>query len=315
MEDAAALIEALAALVGAILWPLVVLLAFWLYKPEFVGLLRRLRKVRLPGLGAEFDQELDELEQAATQAETTTAPSPANQTGRVTSGIRVGISTSGSVATTASTDAPGATESSEIVLAEARQSPKLALITLAALIEREARFVLASSADPRNWLGRSLGHMVNRLNLSPATQEAVDEFRRVRNRIIHGGGAGEDEIIRALDSGLKILRAIENIPRTVHVVYHPRVEVFGDSEGNQPRPVHAVVLESRSPADEPKRMVYPTPVETYERGKAVSWEWSFERTWPESWYRDPEDGQIKYGWTDSAEFVGRHLEDLVDATP
>jgi hypothetical protein len=51
-------------------------------------------------------------------------------------------------------------------------------------------------------------------------------------------------MLRAIDSGLKILRALGSIPYAVHRVRFPAAEVFADEKGTQPREVKAVVLES-----------------------------------------------------------------------
>lgn len=55
--------------------------------------------------------------------------------------------------------------------------------------------------------------------------------------------------------------------------------------------------------------IFPTTRDHFKKGKRVAWEWSDHRSWGESWYRDPDSNEIKYAWTGSLEFVGRHLED------
>lgn len=42
----------------------------------------------------------------------------------------------------------------------------------------------------------------------------------------------------------------------------------------------------------------------------IAWEWSFENFWNESWYADPDTGQTKSAFINSAEFVGRPIKDL-----
>ncbi len=129
---------------------------------------------------------------------------------------------------------------------------------------------------------------------------------------MHGRGATEHEVRRAIDLGVAILDAIDRIPRAAHIVYEPRVEIFRDPDGRDPyEEGHAVVIESRHPDGSTDAIqAFPTPRTDLERGKEVSWEWNFDRIWPEAWYRDPRSGKMTYGWTEAAEFIGRHIEDL-----
>jgi hypothetical protein len=180
-------------------------------------------------------------------------------------------------------------------------------------IERQARQILASSQDPSNWERGSLGQYLSRLELSPDMREAVDEFRKVRNEIVHGRGATDDDALRAIDSGLKILSAIGRVPRAVHVVYATDLPIFADAEGRQERgDVRGLMLESTSRPDPatPERHVYPTTRTHFQQGKAVAWEWDLSKVWPESWYRDPDTNEIEYAWGEAGEFIGRHLDEL-----
>lgn len=141
--------------------------------------------------------------------------------------------------------------------------------------------------------------------------DAVREFRDVRRRIVHGSDVSEHEVLRAIDLGSSILQALRRVPREVHVVVAPSVEVFEDNLGTKPRDVRAVLLESTNVVDgrpgSPR--AFPTRRD-YKKGQTVSWEWKFDTIWDESWYRDLDTGQIAYAWTSSAEFDGRPLEEL-----
>lgn len=71
-----------------------------------------------------------------------------------------------------------------------------------------------------------------------------------------------------------------------------------------------MLLESVSTVGENKmERPFPTTRHDYREGQVVSWEWR-DRSYPEAWYRDPRDGEIKYGWTSSSEFAGRPIEDV-----
>ena len=55
--------------------------------------------------------------------------------------------------------------------------------------------------------------------------------------------------------------------------------------------------------------IFPTTKKHFKVGERVAWEWSFDESWGQSWYK-AEDGKCKKAWLSSAEFVGRHLQDV-----
>ena len=341
MNDAANLIEAIAGFA----WPAAFLIVFLIYREEVTNLIRRVRRGKGPGFEFEFDEALDELKRSADDAARSVPPEPrvvavpshsaraeeaaaepADGDSEATEREETArTSTPDGASRRTYTDAPsggivvGGTASSELstadpvraILADAATSPKVALIALSLEIEREVREILAGSQDPSTWAGRSLGHMLGRLEMGPSVQRAIERFREVRNRIVHGQGASEGEVLRALDSGITILEALRRIPRNVHVVAEPSLEIFADAEGRERREgVHGVGLETRYGDRTDPVAVFPTTKIHFEKGRPVAWEWSFDQTWPESWYRDPETGEIRYAWTNSAEFVGRNLDEI-----
>ena len=111
-----------------------------------------------------------------------------------------------------------------------------------------------------------------------------------------------------LDSGLKILDALQRVPTEVNVVYAPRVDVFEDADGTHQRvDVHGVVLKTEGSED---LRVFPTTRDHHREGERVAWDWNMNETWPESWYRNPDTGRIEYAWTLSAEFIGTRLAEV-----
>jgi hypothetical protein len=316
VHNAADLIRAIAALA----WPVVLIVFLFVARHEIVGLMQRLRRGKIPGAEFEFDKPLDALERVTERAEQSAARSPVvyEKSGSLVAGTHLGGSAIAERDQSGEDEHPVARPTveaekaieDEIAPILASGSPKAALVILSAELERAARVVLASSQDPANWERQPFWQTLSRLDLSPTIREAVNEFREVRNKIVHGRGASDDEALRAIDSGLRIVRAVESIPFEIHVVYDPDVPIFADEAGQTARPVHGVLLESQARGGEPEYRIFPTSRTDLEKGKAVTWEWSFDRVWPESWYRDPRDGGIKYAWTSSAEFAGRHIEDL-----
>jgi hypothetical protein len=288
--DLATLITALAAWK----WPAVVALGLLLFRRDVSAAIARLRKGKLP----QFEFELDKLEEkAATAAAESRELPPGPETKAL----------------------PPASEPSTIsreVLLQAVQSPKTALMLLAINIERELRELLAATGWHRMQRYTSLPAGIERLAaetpLPESLKEAVQQFWPIRNRLVHGHAVEEDEILRAIDAGLLILTSIRAIPHEVNVVYHPGADVFEDAKGERRADgVRALILETTSPDRAAKTLrVYPTTRTDYVKGKRVAWEWTSRNRYGESWYRDPDSGELKYGWTSSLEFVGRHLDEL-----
>jgi hypothetical protein len=301
VEEAADLIRAFASL----LWPLIVLLLLITYRPEVLRILRRLKRGRGKILGQELEFELDELETSASQAaeeapqaqlpraEVPALPAPEDQPPPPR---RPAL---------AEPDDP-----IERVLTEAAVSPRLGLVTLAAEMERTMRRILAGSQPPENWERRSLPQMIRRIEeLPPTLSRAIRQFYEVRSRVVHGHDVEEADVVRTLDSGLTILSALRDLDYEIHEVVHARVEVYGDADGTQAREIHAVILNSYSKTQS-RRDVFPTRRE-YLPGQEVTWEWDFSHDWPESWYRDPDTGEIMHAWTSAAEFAGRPIETVL----
>jgi hypothetical protein len=283
-QDAAELIRAFASLA----WPAVAAAALFLFRDEISALLRRITKGRAGPIEFEIQSDLAELGARTSAAAESLPPkgSPDEETSETDTNVV------------------------QQVLSEASSSPKLALITLSAELERKARQVLASSQDPSEWRNRPLSHTLNRLELSPQVHAAYQEFRVVRNKIVHGHAASDNDALRAIDYGLVILDALNKIPHAIHRVLTSPVECFANAEGTASVDYFAVLLKSESTADsEAHEHAFPTRQENYQPGQALSWEWG-DRSYGETWYRDPRDNEIKYGWTTSLEFRGRPLDDV-----
>jgi hypothetical protein len=281
-NDVAELIRALAALA----WPLVAIVVVGIFRPELSNMLKRVTRGRAGPIELELARELDELG-VRTKAATETLPESAPE---AVVGFEHAVS--------------------KEILGQASSSPKTALMALSAELDRQAREVLASSRDPEAWQGRSLGQKLLRLELPPQVQSAYDEFRIVRNKIVHGHHASDEDALRALDYGLLILDALYRVPREVHRVLVPRVECYADEDGEQRCEFWAVLLESEQTTDGSRiERAFPTTDTSYMPGQRLSWEWR-PREYGEAWYRDSRSGEMRYGWTSSLEFVGRPLEQI-----
>jgi hypothetical protein len=91
--------------------------------------------------------------------------------------------------------------------------PKTRLIELDGQIEDALRLALeasgesADSGDGSPW-SALLTRLRDRRVLPSVVLDAAAQFHDVRNQIVHGGGAGPDEVISALDVGERILEAL-----------------------------------------------------------------------------------------------------------
>jgi hypothetical protein len=201
------------------------------------------------------------------------------------------------------------------ILQQAATEPKLALVALAAELEKQARQALATRGVLGGRRAVSLRDAVNGLNqygFPPNLAVTLRLFLDVRDRIVHGMAATNDDALSALDSGLVLLRALNALPHETNVVYHPGVEIFLDAECQQPiTDAKGLILETTSPGGATKmHRIFPTTRTDYQKGKRVAWEWNMQKKWPNAWYRDPDTGDIKKAWIESTEFIGRHLHDI-----
>ena len=200
------------------------------------------------------------------------------------------------------------------ILREASRSPRVGLIMLSGELEFSINELLAMTGWETPASSRSIAAAVDRLVevgvLTQSAASALTLYREVRNQIMHGRqSASDDEVLVAIDSGLSLYRAVATIPREHNVVVDPNVPLFSDANGRHKVAIgHGVLLRTTSPGGTSSSLrIFPTTRTDLVPGREVTWEWSFDHVWDETWYRDPENGAIVYAWTSSAEFRGRHL--------
>jgi len=284
--------------VAALLWPLFAFVLLFMYRKELRHLITRLRRGKLLGQEIELAESLDKLNESADSvAAEVPAQAPADE--RTT---KQGVTPEAAVV--------------DRVLETAAQSPKAALILLAAEIERELRQLIATLGllrGRRNLpFSQALGALSEWGGLPKHLPGSVTLFWDVRNRLVHGHDATDDEIIRAIDSGIVILRSLQAIPHETYVVLHAGVPIFADPQCTKRIDgATAVFLETHSPGGAAKTVrVFPTTRDHFVVGKRVAWEWSDARVFPQAWYREPDTGEIGTAWRSSMEFVGRHLDEV-----
>lgn len=294
MKEYADLISAIATL----LWPLFAFATLFSFKKQIATLLERLKKGKVFGQEIELSESLAKLDESAATVAKEVAAIPIT-------------ATSPSVNNTKTID------DAREILREAVHSPKAALLLLASDLEREARQLLASVGHLKGRRHVPLNQAIEVLDkqfggLPGHIPSSLQFFWEARNKLIHGGEASEEDILRAIDSGITILKALKVFPREVNVVYNPGVDIFYDPLcRNKIEGVKGVILENESPGGTTKTFrIFPTTLHHFIKGKRVAWEWSFDNTWGEAWFKDPENEEIKSAWLSAAEFTGRHLDDV-----
>jgi hypothetical protein len=210
IKDLADLISALAALA----WPVIIVSIIYWFRPELRAFLSRLRKGKF--LGTEF--ELDALQAKAVAAEQKADSPPISGSLSTTMG-EFHLDATATVAVDRAQDAI------EEVLREAGRSPRLGLMLLSSKIERAARDLAADTGleisrrpVPLNAMIRAL---VQAEQIPGEQAEALNLFNQVRNRIVHGHDADDEEVTRAIDSGTRLLRLLLSRQRPISSDHAP----------------------------------------------------------------------------------------------
>jgi hypothetical protein len=282
--------------VAALLWPCLGFTIVLLFKKEIRALFRRLKKGKFFGQELELDSSLTVLNETAKAAAIEVRQIPS----------------------TPSNDDAQQTVSASIdeVIKLMAISPKAALVSVSGMIEKEARDLVAAIGllKGRTHLGlrEAIGEVAVKIGLPPHVTASMKLFSEVRNRIVHGHDASDDDVLRAIDSGLTILKALQAVPRETNIVHNPGVDVFSDPELKSVIPgVKGIILETVSPGGaQTSYRIFPSTKNWFKKGQRVSWEWSITNKWGPAWYRVPETNEIESAWASAAEFVGRPLEDI-----
>lgn len=296
MSEIATLLQAIAAL----LWPAFAFTALFIFRSQISDLVKRLKRGKLLGQEIELNDSLDALNKSARSVEQEVAALPAPVTSH----------------TTAIGEASPHEDTVRLVLSEAAKSPKAALILLASELEKLALQILASTGHLQGRrfmpITRAIGELQRTLGLPDHVQSSLQLFWSARNRLVHGGEGTDEDILRAVDSGLTILKALQALPRETNIVYAPSVPVYVDANLTAEMPdVRGVILETTAPGGAEKSLrIFPTTRSHFQTGKQVAWEWNMQQVFPQAWYRHPMSQLPTEAWSSAAEFVGRHLDDL-----
>lgn len=302
--DAAAIITAWAEVlkaIGAVAWPLVVVVIAWIFRSELQGLIGRLSSAEVLGNKFTMEPQLDALENKAAQASVENVPEIAAE--EVPQGGDVPVAA-----------AEGESEVDEFiadVLEEAGRNPKLGLMLLSMGLDRLSRRIAKARQTPNQ---SSISHVVRELQptLPVNITAALEDFRAIRNKIVHGMSATQNDIIRAIDSGIMIYRALSNVSLPLFKVITPHVELYQDPAGQRKFPFHhGVEVKNLNDDSSELPLIYPTRLH-FSEGDLIVPAWNMNTVLREIYYRKADTGEIVLQWTESAEFAGEVIEQLVD---
>ncbi|MGB8313578.1 MAG: hypothetical protein WCE69_03740 [Aestuariivirga sp.] len=283
--------------IAALLWPAFAFTALYIFRSQIANLVARLKRGKFLGQEFELQESLTRLDMSAAAVENEVAALPASQSSEPT---------------------PTPEQQSVIqqIISEAAKSPKTALILLAVELEKITRQILASTGylGDRKFipLSKAIVELDKTFGLPRHVQGSLKNFWEARSRLIHGGEADTDDVLRAIDSGLTILKALQAMPHETNVVYSPSTALYADPECKTlVTDGKGIILETESPGGARKNLrIFPSTRTHFQKGRRVAWEWNFDKRWGPAWYRDPETNEIRSAWLSSTEFIGRHLDDI-----
>jgi hypothetical protein len=221
----------------------------------------------------------------------------------------------------------------DTILEAARTNPRVAVIQLSTLIERELRIIVAMLGLPGPKLPTSdilrsrevtvskippvrLGELLMGHNFLPqSTTASLKTFWQLYDRIIHGREyIHDDTILGILDSGVVLLERIRSIPHEIHVVHKTSIDLFSDNQCTELcSGVKGLIIESTTIGKTRtyKRIFPTTNWQYYQPQKQVTWEWDLTKSWKDTWYIEPDTSEKAVAWSSAGEFVGRHVEELM----
>jgi hypothetical protein len=246
MAEFAELLKAIAAVLSAVAWPIVVAVLVWIFRDPIKQLIsdvrqlienRRVKKATL--LGQSIELELNELAAVTQNIEIApiaggappspstpppTEPPPAQPAPPpppepdAPAGQGTVIGDHPGAPSTAPSRTAASDDITPEILIGASKSPKLALMQLAAVLERDLRDYIESvgPADARrttNVFRVATELMRNEPSVPSALPDSLRSFYNIRNHVVHGyfEKADDNDAIRAIDVGLRILAVVREL--------------------------------------------------------------------------------------------------------
>ena len=329
--------------IATLLWPLLVFVVVILFRKNISDLLNRITAAEMFGAKAEFKSEMENLASATelAAAETTAisnetlltdnppdfetidpvdikaeAPEPTPELPEETA-RRIAISFSPAYSETWRSIVFRDTDK-EIsrILMLAANDPKVALISLSALIEKTARQTLASHGKLGQRTSVPLREALSELlryGLPETLFRAFNIFSDVRAKIVHGSIASSDEAVRAIEYGITLLDALKSLWKQALIVLNPDLPLYGDAELTKPWPpesVKGIVLERHVMGKPSEVLIYPTRQTGYTKGDVVSRDWIPNQSMQKSYYKSPDTGTAELAFEDGKIFIGRPMREI-----
>lgn len=299
MNEYSELIRAIATL----LWPILAFVSLIIFRGEIAKAIGRIKKGKFLGQEVELSEDLIKLQLTATEASEEVASMPQLENEKALEASEK--------------EQPDFDDSAiKNIIKQASHSPKTALILLASEVEKEARQTLASIGKFKTSRKLTLSQIIDELDshygLPKHVSSSLRLFWDTRNKIIHGGAAEDRNILSAIDSGVTILKTLQALPRETNLIHNEGVTIYSDSicKNEIPNAKGIILKTFSSSGAHVFYRIFPSTRTHFKKGIRVAWEWSFENTWNDAWYKDPETNEIKLAWNSSAEFIGRNLDDI-----
>ena len=97
----------------------------------------------------------------------------------------------------------------------------------------------------------------------------------------------------------------DEMPVVPYRVLYAGLPFYSDSECTQEvAEAKIAILEALDPDDEFRELDVVPSRNRYEPGQLVRWALNNKQLWEESWYKNPESGQIERAWSIHVEFIG-----------
>ncbi|HST55228.1 MAG TPA: hypothetical protein VLJ42_04940 [Solirubrobacteraceae bacterium] len=208
------------------------------------------------------------------------------------------------------------------VLDQAAQSPKLAIMLLSSELDRELHRLLMGTGwgvQRRLWnLREGIARLVEVSVIPASATYAADLFTQIRNEVVHGAGSrSDDEILRAIDSGIEMYNAVANVRRERNFVLYVNVPIFSDDALTVPiTDGTAVFLRTVAPTAQKTETerIFPTTRTDFKVGEEVAWLWDNSKQWGEAWCKHPATGDIIKPWDGSLNFIGSPIDQNLPQT-
>jgi hypothetical protein len=187
--------------VVSLAWPALVLVLIVLFVKDIKALIPRVTDADVLGVKVKLRKELDQLAVTTESLPIGRGPRPlrAGRPGRAVQSANVLTTVHGSRG-----------------FGLVDESPRETLLQMAALIDAHLRWALERTGISTETIASKPWHEVAQLvrerdALPNVILDSVASFRAVRNEIVHTPGAGDDDVIRAIDIAGRILDALEGL--------------------------------------------------------------------------------------------------------